>query len=75
MQFTKNIDVFNAMILSLLISYWEKDSLIAFILFKLWLTMIFSPGANFGNHPLLLRYKKIVQAYSHDSIRRKNIIL
>ena len=35
-------------------SFWEKDSLITLLLFKLWLIMIFSPVANFGNHPLAI---------------------
>ena len=33
-------------------SFWQKDSLITHILFELWLIMIFSPVANFGQHPL-----------------------
>jgi hypothetical protein len=34
-------------------SFCQKDSLITHILFELWLIMIFSPVANFAQHPLL----------------------
>ena len=34
-------------------SFWQKGSLIIHIFFELWQIMIFSPVANFGQHPLL----------------------
>ena len=33
-------------------SFWQKDSLITYILFELCLIWYISPVANFGNHPL-----------------------
>ena len=33
-------------------SFWQKDSLITHIPFELWLIMVFSPVANFEQHPL-----------------------
>ena len=37
-------------------SFWQKDSLITFMIFELCLFMIFSPVANFGHHPLSVRF-------------------
>ena len=41
-------------------SFWQKDSLITHTIFELWLIIIFSPVANFGQHPLVCKKRHFV---------------
>ena len=46
-------------------SFWQKDNLISYILFELWLIMIFSPVVNFAQQSLLLPFHLILPAGGH----------
>ena len=39
-------------------SFWQNNRLVTHILFELWLIMIFSPVANFGQHPLQVKVNR-----------------
>ena len=50
-------------------SFWQKDSLVTFILFAIPI-MIFSPVANFSDHPLIQNYALSVARWHQYDIRR-----
>ena len=44
-------------------SFWIKDNLITHMLFELWLILIFSPVANFAQHPLKLDFQNFYKEF------------
>ena len=52
-------------------SFWQKDSMITHILFETMPILIFSPGANFGHHPIFLNKNNFRKGL--DDFRRKKL--
>ena len=53
-------------------SFWQKDNLITYILFELWLIMILSPVANFVQQSLL--QKKFNPWWSYLWLKKSNVV-